>query len=135
MSTIDFICSKFIFKTNNLKIYDVVLKYFYKKTSIDHIMKKMIEFDKTRFVLFKEHEINAIKLMNLPNISLIYKKLQLDKLQELWGEFEFEEKSELLEIEKVETQFKKDNNTPIETRILELLDKKSSNFNSPNMKI
>ena len=128
----DFICSK-LYKTKNLKILDAVSRYINKKTSIDHIMKKLIEFDKTRFVLLNQHEINAMKLINVPSVSLICKNYMADRVQEFWGQYEFDDGLGKIEIEKLEEDFKKDNFTSVEKKILDLLERKTTITNTKNV--
>ncbi len=122
VSAIDFICSK-LYKTKKLKILESVSDYINKKTSIDFILKKIMEFDKTKFILLNEHEMHALKLINQPSISLIYKGRIRDRVQELWSEFEFDEGAEKIEIDKLEQQFNKDYHSPVEGKIFELLEK------------
>ena len=82
-----------------------------------------MEFDKIKFILLKENEMHAMRLINQPSISLIYKNKIKDKIQELWSEYEFNDCLDKIKIEELEEQFKNENNSPIEIKILELLNK------------
>ena len=65
-------------------------KYINKKTSIDFILRKLIELDKVKFILLSQSEINAMKLLNIPGLSLVLEKRSKDYLQELWAKYEFD---------------------------------------------
>ena len=113
-------CSN-LFKTNNNKLLDVIERYINQKTSIDFILNKLIEFDKAKFILLSQAEIDAMKMINIPSLSLVLNNIKKDMIQDLWSKYEFNEGVNIVEVEKLEHGMKNENISVNMKRLLDLL--------------
>ncbi len=122
----DLICSKFL-KTKKNLVMENLENYMNKKTSLDFILKKLMEFDKVKFILFTRLEMQAIRLIDKPSVSLLLDNHIIDKTQELWSLYEFVDDLDRFAIEKLDEEFKKENRSEYLKKILDLLEKINKN--------
>ncbi len=107
-------------------VFNVVKKYIDRKTSIDHIIKKLHEVDINRFIMLEPDHLKWTKMIPGPDINSLYNQNMTSKLQELWAENEFGHNvtaSEKVRIQK--SLIMKDKHDDFEIKILELIDKPS----------
>ncbi len=113
-------------KNKKIDDFKMLEKYMNRKISIDHILKKLLDIDKLKFLLLKDVECHAFKLISSPNIETIrgydYDILMgKDDVQSLWRVNEFERdltKEELGELDKL---IARDDLSFTEKRLFELI--------------
>ena len=91
--------------THKTNILDIAINYVKRKISIEEIIRKMLEIDKIKFILFDSNQLNHIKKLQGPNIFSPFMKINLDsegkiknskidnndnnKINDLWLKYEF----------------------------------------------
>jgi len=83
-------------KNDSLTIIANVKSYLNKKSSLEYILKKMLEIDKMKFILFNEDELFLMRFMD--NSSAIIKEKR--DPNNLWADYEFENKPNKKDIQK-----------------------------------
>ncbi len=67
-------------------VLKVIKKYIDKKSSIDHIISKLHDFEIHRFVTLEADHLKWMQMIPGPDINNLYNKNMTSKIQELWSE-------------------------------------------------
>ncbi len=119
----DFICAKMLHRSKKLHVLRKIEGYLDKKTSIEFILIKLLEFEKAKFALFSKDEILGMKLMSKPDIHTVMGDPIGRKIQEKWrvnemaSEVTDKDMKQIVENSGAETPL-----THIQKNILELLE-------------
>ncbi len=116
----DLLCSKVI-KTKKVRLLDAVANYIYKKSSIDFILKKLMEFDMMKFILFDKGEMDMMKLIDPPSLSLIMNKPPTNKIENLWSKYESMKEVNAHDLTRLEEMFKEGEISRYQKNIMELI--------------
>ncbi len=117
-------CASVWSRSQKLKVFKKIQKYLNKKTSIEFILEKLMEFEKSKFALFKSDEITGMKLLSNPNIKCVTGGNLNSKIQEMWKKNEISTNFSGKDIGEFEESVSKSdtrNLTQIQKNIIELL--------------
>ncbi len=94
--------------------------YVKKKTSIDFIVKKLLEFDKMKFVMLEDYQIKAMNLIKSPNLNLVIDAKKGDNLQSMWWENEFGD-TKNYDLKDIEGSLQMNRNPEVDRKIIKFL--------------
>ncbi len=112
-------------KSHKLKVFSKMENYLNKKSSIEFILGKLLEFEKSKFALFSNDEILGMKLINKPDIKNIFGDPLSNEIQEMWRKNEFRSKitnQDLKDIEQSISSSNPNNLTNVQKNIIKLLE-------------
>ncbi len=111
-------------------VFKVVKKYIDKKTSIDHIIKKLHEVDINRFITLEDDHLKWMKMIPGPDINNLYNNKMTSNLQVLWSENEFNHQISASEKGKIQKLLReKSEHDDFEMKLLDLTEKYLENNN------
>ncbi len=102
LTTCEYVLAKICKRSPNLKALGKVSQYLNKKTSIEFVLGKLLEFEKAKYSVFNMDELSMMNLMGNPAIETVMGDPGKDKLQEMYKKNELKLELTVKELEIME---------------------------------
>ncbi len=122
--------SLYLMQSKKYDVYKVVNRYIDRKTSIDHIIKKLHEVDINRFITLETDHLKWIKMIPGPDIDHLHKNIMTSDLQHLWSENEFNHEISASDKQLIQMSLRnKEEHDDLEKKLLKMTEKRKDNIN------